>query len=85
MANRLGLTLSVALILWIATASFARAQAPAPVFKEGDAWQFKFVGKDFISTSTDRVDGIYEITFTQGNIKLYEVEGGRGRGGKYQL
>ena len=77
--------LTVALCLCIATVAFVQAQAPAPAFKEGDTWQFKFEMKNAITTSTDRVDGTYEIVFTQGNIKLYEVEGGRGRGGEIPI
>ena len=85
MARTLTLTLSVALTLWLAAASFAQAQASAPAFKEGDTWQFKFETKNAIKSLTDSAAGTYEIVFTQGNIKLYETEGGRGRGGEIPI
>ena len=85
MARTLTLTLSVALTLWLAAASFVQAQAPAPVFKEGDTWQIKFEPKGQLRKSTDDLDGIFEIKFTQGGFKLYEVEGGKGLGGEIPI
>jgi len=85
MAKKLGMALIVAVISWMVTASFVQAQAPAPAFKEGDIWQLKFESKGQRGTSTDRLDGIFEIAFTQGVFKLYEVEGGKGRGGEIPI
>ena len=76
MLKKLSLTLSLAVIIWLVTAPFAHAQAPAPVFKEGDTWQLKFAPKGQQGTSTDALDGIFEIKFIQDGFKLYEVEGG---------
>jgi hypothetical protein len=56
---------------------FAQDQSPAPSFKEGDTWQFsiKQQGGPQNVSSTSSNDGTYELIFTQGNIKLYKVEG----------
>lgn len=70
--------------LFFSLTSVAYGQAPAPAFKEGDTWQLKFESKGQRGTSTDRLDGIFEIAFTQGGFKLYEIEGGKGRGERYQ-
>jgi hypothetical protein len=49
--------------------------APAPAFKEGDSWQVNFARKDQVASSTDDLQGIYELTFSQGNVKIYQVDG----------
>ena len=55
--------------------AFSQDQAPAPVFKEGDSWQFSIARKGGITSSTELNDGIYELTYVQGKVKLYEVSG----------
>lgn len=82
MVKGLGSTLSLAAIFWFIAATCVQAQAPAPVFKQGDTWHYKYAPTGGIRSSTDTLDGVYEITFTQGGFKLYEVEGGSGRGGE---
>jgi hypothetical protein len=71
-------------LFWSVVIVSAQGQAPAPTYKEGDTWRFKFENKgiELGRTSTDILDGIFEVAFTQGNFKLYEVEGGTGRGGE---
>jgi hypothetical protein len=55
----------------------AQESAPAPSFKEGDTWQFNITRKGGATnvSSTDVNDGTYELKFTQGNVKLYNVQG----------
>jgi hypothetical protein len=74
-------------LFWSVAIVSAQGQAPVPTFKEGDTWRFKFERKgiELGRTSTDILDGIFEVAFTQGNFKLYEVEGGTGRGGEIPL
>ena len=62
------------LSLSVATVS-AQEQAPAPSFKEGDSWQFNRNNKGQTTSSSEQISGIYELTFTQGQMKLYEVVG----------
>ena len=54
---------------------FAQEQAPAPSFKEGDTWQFNISRKGQITSSSERVAGIYELVLSQGQVKVYEVNG----------
>ena len=54
---------------------FAQDQASAPSFKEGDTWQFNIARQGGVVSSTESNDGIYELTFAQGKIKLFEVSG----------
>ena len=79
--------LMVALFFSMTSVAFGQAQAPAPAFKEGDTWQLKFEqqGRQQGRTSTDQLEGIFEIKFTQGGFKLYEVEGGKGLGGEIPI
>jgi hypothetical protein len=56
----------------------AQEQAPAPVHKEGDTWQFNFSRKGQIASSTDQLnEGVYELSVLQGDVKLYESNGGQ--------
>jgi hypothetical protein len=54
---------------------FAQDQASAPSFKEGDTWQFNIARQGGVVSSTESNDGIYELTFAQGKLKLFEVSG----------
>ncbi len=56
-------------------AVFAQEQAPAPTFKEGDAWQFNISRKDQGASSSSQTEGTYELVFTQGKIKVFEFNG----------
>lgn len=62
-------------IVWSTAVVFAQDQATAPSFKEGDTWQFNIVRKGGIASSTEFNEGIYELSFTQGKVKLFEVSG----------
>jgi hypothetical protein len=53
----------------------AQDQVPAPSFKEGDTWQFNVTRKKGIASSTELTEGLYELVFSQGKIKLYQVSG----------
>jgi hypothetical protein len=65
----------VVTLYWATTFVAAQEQAPAPAFKEGDTWQYVITRKGGAATSTEFLDGTYEITFTQGALKAYEVNG----------
>ena len=72
------LSLVFAVALFCSTAIvLAQEQAPAPSFKEGDTWQFNISRKGQIASSTDQNDGMYELSVTQGAVKLYDVNGGQ--------
>ena len=66
-----------AAIFWGTAILFAQEQAPAPSFKEGDTWQFNTIRKGQLAQSTDQNEGIYELTVTQGVVKIYDVNGGQ--------
>jgi hypothetical protein len=67
----------VAVIFWSTAILFAQEQTPAPVHKEGDTWQFSIFRKGQIGTSTELNEGMYEVSVTQGVVKLYQVDGGQ--------
>lgn len=70
------LSWSFAVALSLATTSvFAQEQASAPSFKEGDIWQFKLATKEGSGSSTAQNDDLYELTFTQGKVKLFNLNG----------
>lgn len=55
--------------------SHAQEQIPDPVFQEGDFWQFKVREWDYIGSSSDALNGVYELVYTQGQFKLFSVTG----------
>src|SRR4029453_6222216 len=64
-------------ISWSTAVVFAQEQAPAPSFKEGDTWQFNISRKGQLTSSTEQNEGMYELSVTQGAVKLYDVNGGQ--------
>jgi hypothetical protein len=66
-----------AIIVWTTAILFAQEQVAVPSFKEGDTWQFNISRKGQIASSTDQIEGMYEVSVTQGVVKLYEVDGGQ--------
>jgi len=58
---------------------FAQEQAPAPSYKEGDTWQFNISRKEQLGSSTEDNKGMYELSFNQGAMKLYDINGGQKR------
>lgn len=62
------------------TASFnaiGQEQAEAPVHQEGDFWQFKVVEKGSISTSRAALAGTYELSYSNGKVRVFALEGDR--------
>jgi len=59
-------------LLWATASVFAQDQAPAPSFKDGDTWQFNISAKGYRTSSSERFTGIYELVFSQGQLKVYE-------------
>jgi hypothetical protein len=77
MAKQIPLFVFAAVISWSTAILFAQEQAPAPSLKEGDTWQFNISRKGQSVSSTDRNEGIYELSVTQGAVKLYAIDGGQ--------
>jgi hypothetical protein len=46
---------------------------PAPIFREGDTWQFRIMRKIQASSSTERKGSIYELSFTHGSVRMFEM------------
>jgi len=53
----------------------AQEQAPAPLYKEGDTWQFNISRKGQVGSSTEQNDGVYELSVSQGTMKIYQIDG----------
>jgi len=66
-----------AAIFWSTAILFAQEQALAPIHKEEDTWQFNIFRKGQIGTSTELIEGMYEVSVTQGVVKLYQIDGGQ--------
>ena len=75
MSKRILFSVFAAAIFWSTAIVLAQEQAPAPSFKDGDTWQFNISRKGQIASSTDQNDGMYELSVTQGAVKIYEVNG----------
>jgi hypothetical protein len=70
------LSVGFAVVIFCSTAIvLAQEQAAAPAHKEGDTWQFNFSRKGQFASSTEQLDGMYELSITQGVVKIYEADG----------
>jgi len=75
MSKRILFFVFAAALSWSTTAVFAQEQAPAPSFKEGDTWQFSITQKGQLFSTSERFTGIYEMALSQGQVKVYEING----------
>jgi len=75
MKRQVGLSTFAVAILISGVLSFAQEQAPAPTFKEGDTWQINISRKDQGASSSAQNEGEYELVFTQGKVKVFEING----------
>jgi hypothetical protein len=75
MSRRILLSVFAVPLFWSTVVVLAQDQAPAPVFKEGDSWQFSMTQKGQQIYTSERFTGIYELTLSQGQVKVYEVNG----------
>lgn len=54
--------------------------AEAPVYKDGDKWEFKATTKEGITSTTDLLEGNYEIVFVKGHLEVFQIVGGQKMG-----
>jgi hypothetical protein len=66
---------AVVLLAMTAVNLFAQEQAPAPTFKEGDTWRFNIVATGFLASSTEMLQGTYEVAYSQGQVKVASLSG----------
>jgi hypothetical protein len=57
--------------------AFGQDQAPAPVFKDGDFWQFRMATKNIASSTRHLEDGIYELAYSQAQVKISVIKDGQ--------
>lgn len=62
-------------LFWSTVIVVAQEQAAQPVFKDGDSWQFTINQKGLVVSTTERITGTYELVFSQGKVKVYEMIG----------
>jgi hypothetical protein len=77
MKRQIGLSTFAAAVLISGVLSFAQAQESAPTFKEGDTWQINIERKNQVASSSAQNAGAYELVFTQGKVKVFEIDGGQ--------
>jgi hypothetical protein len=75
MAKRIIIVALVTAVFSSAVMLFAQEQTPAPLFKEGDTWRFNISRKEQVATSTEQIDGLYELVFNQAAVKIYQIDG----------
>jgi hypothetical protein len=77
----LGLSLfSFVIVFLLATSGLAQEQTKRPPYLEGQFWQFKL--KEWDATGYDSrrlVSGIYEISYSQNQLKAFYVKPGEER------
>jgi len=71
------LALIAGVLLTAAFNAVGQEQVEAPVHQEGDLWQFKVVEKGSISTSRAALAGMYELSYSNGKVRVFALEGDR--------
>jgi hypothetical protein len=71
--RKTGLSLLLGICLTASAIKVLAEEAPFPKFAEAQSWQFKVRGWDWISQTGDELDGVYELRYSQGKIRVYEV------------
>lgn len=61
-------------LLW-AIPALAQEVVQAPVYKDGDFWQFRVEEWDFISQSTETLNGDWEVVYSGGKLQTFRLEG----------
>lgn len=61
-------------IAW--NAAFAGEEVGAPIYRDEDTWLYSIVEKDFIGSSSNALNGLYEITIVDGDAKVFYVSDG---------
>jgi hypothetical protein len=51
-------------------------KSDAPVYQEGESWQFNVKEWDFISRSSLELNGSYQVEFVGGQFKAFDINGG---------
>ena len=79
--RRLGLSLvSFAIVFLLATSGLAQGQTKRPPYLEGQFWQFRLKEWDATAYNSARlVSGIYEISYSQNQLKAFYVNPGEER------
>ena len=75
--KKIGIFLTFTISLLLCTISFGQEQAAAPAYRDGECWQFKAREWDFITRSSAALDGIYEVCYLSGTLKMFQLEGTR--------
>lgn len=60
---------TVAIFVLASLPVFAQEQTAKPTFKEGDFWQFNVTEKDFFASSSEALNGTYELTYYRGKLR----------------
>lgn len=80
------LLFAVGPFLWGAARAFGQEQAPAPVHRDGQSWQYRITETHLGVSKSNPLDGIYEIRIVGEEIRVAKLinnqrEGVSGRGG----
>ena len=73
--KKIALTL-IAHVLFILAASnsFGQEQVPTPTFQDGDSWQFKAREWDYVASTSVRLNGVYELQYSQSRVRAFLVD-----------
>jgi hypothetical protein len=71
-------SLAIAAAFLLAALNAFSQEVPAPVFQDGDFWQFKAVETNVGGISrSNPFDGMYELLYSQGNLKIFQLTDGK--------
>jgi hypothetical protein len=75
--KKTGISALFTLLSLLCAMSSAQEQVSAPVYQDGDFWQFKIDRSNYTSpaSQSNLLHGIYEVSFSNGDFKTYELRG----------
>lgn len=67
---------NLTLVLAFPFNGFSQEQVLAPTYKDGDFWVFRVTQSDRLGTSTARLEGDYQVYYTSGGFRFFQLSGG---------
>lgn len=65
------------MVLKLTSSLYAAEAIQLPVAKDGDRWEFKAETKISSSSTTDRLNGNYEVTSVKGQLEVFQIVDGQ--------
>src|SRR5262245_25007827 len=62
-------------VLLCATVGLGQEDVIAPIYKDGESWQFNVREWDRITQGSDGLDGVYDLSHHGGKVEIFQITG----------